>query len=50
MTRNIQNNTRNELNALKSVEIEVSHLPITKKLDFQNGRWRPFLIWLLGNS
>ena len=49
MTRNVQNNTRNEFNALKSVEIEVSHL-LTKKYDFQNGRWRPFLIWLLRNS
>ena len=26
MTRNVENNIRNEFNALKSVEIEVSHL------------------------
>ena len=43
MTRNAQNNIRNELNVPTSVELEVSNLHTLKKKN-HNGLRRPYLI------
>ena len=53
ITRNGQDNIRNEFPTPQLVKIEVLHVYIpseTKKLDFHHSRWQPYLIWLLRHS
>ena len=52
MTRNVQNNIRNESHVPTSVKLEVSHLHDTldnKKKVIHNGWRRPYLIWTSRN-